>query len=451
MTLRSAKFLSLFFCGILFFVGQNKSFAEQTVKDFYTSSYEQELEARKKTSADTVDAKAIHIDYRANETVIDADYIANAYALSVIDDIFTNYVIDDKFRMEITGQASPEGERANNLRLAIERASALKNYILKRYPAVDSTQITTVSLGEDWDGLKELIEQDPKVPHRKELLALLNSNQTYGSKKSKMKRIGGGKTNEYLLEYILPYLRGSVTGTIFLNNEKSYSLDQAREHMIKITDTVEVLRVDTIYIEGERLIGYLDQEWKEKEKRPFYIAVKNNLLYDLALLPNLSIEIPFGYNYNWSVGIEGNWSWWDSGAEKYNYHRIQMAGLEVRRWFFNWTGNPLNGWYAGIYGYGGTYDLRLFAKEKKDKGVLSNWSYSAGATVGYAMPIGKRFNLEFGIGLGYLGGKYHKYNVSECADDVFPRISTHQRHYFGLTKANVSLVWQIGSGFNKYR
>lgn len=188
----------------------------------------------------------------------------------------------------------------------------------------------------------------------------------------------------------------------------------------------------------------------EPDKKPFFIAVKNNLLYDVALLPNLSLEIPFGRGYKWSAVIEGNWSWWNTEANKYNYHRIQMAGVEVRRWFGNRTGNPLNGWYAGLYGYGGDYDIRLFADKNSDIGQQSLWSYSAGLTFGYVMPIGRRFNLEFGLGAGYLGGTYRKYNVSDCRDGVFPLLSTHRRNYFGVTKASVSLVWLIGSGVNLY-
>jgi Protein of unknown function (DUF3575). len=219
--------------------------------------------------------------------------------------------------------------------------------------------------------------------------------------------------------------------------------------MIYFKKPPEVVKNDTVFV--ERIIYDCPPIIPPPlpVPKPFYIAVKNNMLFDMALLPNLAIEIPFGKNYRWSAEVEGHWSWWDSGADKYHFHRIQMAGVELRRWFANKTGNPLNGWYAGVYGYGGTYDLRLFTNDDDDKGYLSDWSYSAGLSIGYAKPIAGRLNLEFGLAVGYLGGKYKKYDVSDCRDNTFPWLSTHNRNYFGLTKAKVSLVWLIGSGTNK--
>ncbi|MDL2208664.1 DUF3575 domain-containing protein [Parabacteroides sp. OttesenSCG-928-O15] len=191
-----------------------------------------------------------------------------------------------------------------------------------------------------------------------------------------------------------------------------------------------------------------------RKKRPFLIALKTNLLYDVALLPNLSIEVPFGRKREWSALIEGNWSWWDTGANRYNYHRIQVAGVELRRWLPSLYCNcdnttPLTGWYIGAYCYGGDYDIRLFADQNSDLGQQSLWTYSAGLTAGYSLIIGKRFNLAFGIGAGYIGGEYSKYNVSECKEGVFPRVSRHERNYFGVTKAEVSLVWLIGKALNR--
>ena len=103
---------------------------------------------------------------------------------------------------------------------------------------------------------------------------------------------------------------------------------------------------------------------------------------------------------------------------------------------------------VNLIGISSDYDIRLFADENSDVGQQSRWSYSAGLTLGYSMPIARRFNLEFGLGVGYLGGEYKKYDVSDCADGVFPVLGSYKRNYFGLTKAGVSLVWLIGSKAN---
>ncbi|NDW18407.1 DUF3575 domain-containing protein [Dysgonomonas sp. 216] len=429
----------MFWCGIIYAAGAlNASTAVSGSELVDVSTYANE---ETKQVRDSSFSKTVRIHYRVNKTVIDRNYLENAKALNIIDEVFKDNPIEDGDFIVITGRASPEGPFRNNQRLAEARALSLKNYIKQKYPEIKGNQIVTLSGDEDWDGLIMMIEKNENVPYRHELLSILNSGLKREKQKAWIKKLNNGKVYSYLLKNILPYLRESVTGTIYFKKGERFALGLVR------TDTVEVHRVDTVFVEKEIL--RTDTICPPKVKRSFVMAIKNNLIYDAALLPNLAIEIPFGHNYNWSVGIEGNWSWWNTNANSYYYHRIQIAGVELRRWFGNRTGNPLNGWFVGAYGYGGTYDIRLFTEKNSDEGQLSNWSYSGGLTFGYAMPIAKRFNLEFGLGVGYLGGRYHKYTVGACEECIFPWQSTHQRSYIGLTKANISLVWLIGNIFNK--
>ena len=62
---------------------------------------------------------------------------------------------------------------------------------------------------------------------------------------------------------------------------------------------------------------------------------------------------------------------------------------------------------------------------------------------GYSLPVTRRLNLDFTLGIGYLGGKYYKYTP---ADGCYVWQETKQRHYFGPSKLEVSLVWLIGHG-----
>lgn len=376
--------------------------------------------------------QTVRIHYRVNRIVIERDYMGNAEAFEMLNRIFAEHPADEIAYIVITGTASPEGPPRNNEWLSEQRAAALKNYILDNYPGFYDDQIITIARGEDWSGLETMIKKDMKVPYRNELLRILQNNRiSREEQKRRMAALGGGQAYKYLQSYILPYLRGGVSSMIYFRDKPT-------------ADTIEIVRIDTVYIERTPLLPQGNTDTDKKKKKPFYIAIKTNLLYDAALLPNLAVEVPFGKNYRWSVAAEGNWSWWDTGANNYNYHRIQMAGVELRRWFEYKTRRPLNGLYVGAYAYGGTYDVRLFAKKDTDKGQLSDLSYSAGLSLGYVIPIGWRWNLEFGIAAGYFGGKYKKYNHSTCEDGTFPWLSSHNRNYFGLTKANISIVWVIG-------
>ena len=65
-----------------------------------------------------------------------------------------------------------------------------------------------------------------------------------------------------------------------------------------------------------------------------------------------------------------------------------------------------------------------------------------GAEYGYSLPIARRLNLDFSIGIGYIGGLMERYRVAE---DIYIWKSTVRKHWFGPTRAAVSLVWLLGT------
>lgn len=71
-------------------------------------------------------------------------------------------------------------------------------------------------------------------------------------------------------------------------------------------------------------------------------------------------------------------------------------------------------------------------------------NYAVGLEYGYSLPVTRRLNLDFVISVGYWGGEYHKYTP---IDDCYVWKETRQRHWFGPTKAEISLVWLIGRGY----
>ena len=176
-------------------------------------------------------------------------------------------------------------------------------------------------------------------------------------------------------------------------------------------------------------------------KKLFYFALKNNLIYDAALLPNLAAEVYLGKQF--SLAIDGNWSWWTFKSDR--FHRIQSVGADFRYWIN--SPSPLRGHAIGIYSMVGNYDIRLFTKNEDSKGWLSYGSWSAGLSYAYSVPIASRVNLEFGLAVGYLGGKYYDYNYC-MMHKRWERQAERNRKYFGPTRAGISVVWQFGNGYN---
>ena len=171
--------------------------------------------------------------------------------------------------------------------------------------------------------------------------------------------------------------------------------------------------------------------------RPFYMAAKNNMLYDLALLPNVGLEFYLGKN----MSLVGNWmySWWKND-NIYWYWRVYGGDIALRYWFGKASKEkPLQGHHVGLYGQMITYDLELGYH-----GILADrWSWSAGVEYGYSLPVAKRLNIDFTLGAGYHTGEFYEYIP---IDGHYVWQATKIRHYMGPTKAEISLVWLLGRG-----
>lgn len=68
---------------------------------------------------------------------------------------------------------------------------------------------------------------------------------------------------------------------------------------------------------------------------------------------------------------------------------------------------------------------------------------NSGIEYGYSLPVSTHFNIDFSIGLGYLGGNYIKYYPF---DNDYYSEKEYKMRYFGPTKAEISLIWLIGRG-----
>ena len=71
------------------------------------------------------------------------------------------------------------------------------------------------------------------------------------------------------------------------------------------------------------------QEQLAKNKRPLF-ALKTNLLFDVAMMPNIEIEVPIGKR--WSINGEYMFPWWLFDGDKYSMPILKAAtGWEAIR------------------------------------------------------------------------------------------------------------------------
>ena len=158
-------------------------------------------------------------------------------------------------------------------------------------------------------------------------------------------------------------------------------------------------------------------------------ALKTNLLYYAALMPNF--ELQWRMNELWTLSLDANIAWWSSEA-KHKYYQIAMISPELRRWI-NPRG-PWHGMYAGVFVGGGWYDLENGKTGYKGEGGL------AGVSFGYMWPVSRCISLEAGLGVGYLYTRHREY-IPYDGHYLYQRKSTF--NYVGPLKLKFSIAWRF--------
>lgn len=174
-------------------------------------------------------------------------------------------------------------------------------------------------------------------------------------------------------------------------------------------------------------------------------AVKTNLLYDATTTPNLGFELGTGRKNTLQLFYGLNpWTFHSSHGDRKARHWLLMPEL---RW---WRCSKFNGSFLGVHLMGGQFnasnvDIPLpgyfFEGDNLVKSVRDNryqgWYAGAGFTYGYQWILGKHWNLEAEIGVGYNHVWYDKYPCYECG----AKLAAGQTNYVGVTKLGLSLLY----------
>lgn len=176
-----------------------------------------------------------------------------------------------------------------------------------------------------------------------------------------------------------------------------------------------------------------------------HVGISTNLLYDAVLVPNLGAEVWMGRQV--SIKADYMWAWWSKNSN-HRYWRIEGGDIEPRLWLSASKSGKGSGTghHIGVYGGMVTYDIEFGGRGWQ----APRWSWHTGVSYGYAAPIGRRLTLDFNIGIGYHWGKYYEYQPGND-DGKYWWTATKQRQWIGPTRAEVSLVWHIGTDVSKKR
>lgn len=164
------------------------------------------------------------------------------------------------------------------------------------------------------------------------------------------------------------------------------------------------------------------------------IAVKTNVPLDALRIPNIGFELGISKKITLDVPLYYNpWKFSDDKQLK-----MSMVQPEVRYWLCD----KFNGHFFGLHGMVGNYqvtgiDLPFSIFDDLDDYRYKGNFWGAGISYGYQFLLGKHWNLEATLGLGYARVSYKKYECKECPDMV----EKSDKNYLGPTKAALSLVY----------
>lgn len=364
--------------------------------------------------------------YYCDRIDIDSKYLDNNYQIHRIKEILRYSTRIDS--ITIYAYASPEGSPSRNKWLAEQRALATKKFILANLPdssALDPENIHLRPMGENWEGLEAELEANYHLLNRDRVLKIIHADIPTETKKWRLKRLDNGYTYNWIIRNHMPKLRMATWICVHAPLPLLY---------LDIKNELQEFPFEELPVEQPTIY-----------ERKTILAIKSNLLYDALSLLNFSVEVPVTKHF--SALYYHQFPWWRWGEAKNEYCiRFLSIGAEARWWFkpepstrYRRERDKLTGHYLGIYAESGKWD---FQWERNICHQGEHWS--AGLSYGYSTPIGRHLNLEFSLSLGYASIPYRRFIPSEDYTILWKDHENVGRwHYWGPTKAQVTLAWPI--------
>lgn len=384
---------------------------------------------------DNVNSDSYALYYYCDRIDLQDDYLDNAMQMERIRNILAHSPRIDS--IAIYAYASPEGAPQRNDWLARRRAEVARDFILANLPN-DSVllphNIILHPMGENWEGLYEELEANYHLMNRDRVMKIMRADIPAETKKWRLKQLDNGFTYNWIIRHHMSALRVATWLCVYKPIPEF------------VPDTMPELNVglQTLPLPGVSMQMPVDTIMRKKTT---ILALKTNLLYDALTLLNYSIEVPF--NEKFSVLWYHQFPWWRWGEADNEYCiRFLSIGAEGR-WWFKPKPRPqmgkrvqrdkLMGHFVGLYAESGKWDFE-WGRDICHQG--EHWS--VGLSYGYSMPLGRRLNMEFSLSVGYASIAYRKFEPSEDYEILWRDPVKHGRwHYFGPTKAQVSLVVPI--------
>lgn len=339
--------------------------------------------------------------------------------------------------IDIVAYASPEGSFTLNRKLARKRAENISAYLRGNMPFLSGSLFNVQPKGIDWNGLAAMFEASD-MRYRSEVLNILRNvpETTYRNGKlvdSRLKRLmdlRGGRPYNYMLTHFFPELRaaGAYVVCDFVRiAQPAIPINKPNEPngANGANEANEANEVDAAIPVANELPERDYDRW----------AIKSNALYLAAGVTNIGGE--YAFHPHWSVDLPLVYSPYTIAR------RYRMRFLYIQPEARYWLDRPMKGHFFGVHLHAGVFNVSLDDKNRyqSEKGF-----HGAGISYGYAMPLSRRWSMEFTVGVGYAFTKYCTYynvhNGIRYEKDI-------PYNYWGITKLGLNFVYRFGDKCGK--
>lgn len=383
------------------------------------------------TTADTVGVK---VYFRQGYSRLQPAFRGNGIRLDEFMRRVSEMNADSTARLnsiDIVAYASPEGPYTLNKKLARKRAENISAYLRGNMPFLSGSLFNVQPKGIDWDGLAAMVEASD-MRYRSEVLNILRNvpETTYRNGKlvdSRLKRLmdlRGGRPYNYMLTHFFPELRaaGAYVVCDFVRiAQPAIPINKPNEP----NEANGANEVDAAIPVATELPERDYDRW----------AIKSNALYLAAGVTNIGGE--YAFHPHWSVDLPLVYSPYTIAR------RYRMRFLYIQPEARYWLDRPMKGHFFGVHLHAGVFNVSL---DNKNRYQSEKGFHGAGISYGYAMPLSRRWSMEFTVGVGYAFTKY-------CTYYNVPNGIRYEKdlpyHYWGLTKLGLNFVYRFGDKCGK--
>ena len=386
------------------------------------------------TTADTVGVK---VYFRQGYSRLQPAFRGNGIRLDEFMRRVSEMHADSTARLnsiDIVAYASPEGSFTLNRKLARKRAENISAYLRGNMPFLSGSLFNVQPKGIDWNGLAAMVEVSD-MRYRSEVLNILRNvpETTYRNGKlvdSRLKRLmdlRGGRPYNYMLTHFFPELRaaGAYVVCDFVRiAQPAIPINKPNEPN-ESNGANEANEVDAAIPVANELPERDYDRW----------AIKSNALYLAAGVTNIGGE--YAFHPHWSVDLPLVYS-------PYTLARTyRMRFLYIQPEARYWLDRPMKGHFFGVHLHAGVFNVSI---DNKNRYQSEKGFHGAGISYGYAMPLSRRWSMEFTVGVGYAFTKY-------CTYYNVPNGLRYEKdrpyNYWGLTKLGLNFVYRFGDKCGK--